>query len=346
VGRVNQPEGSRSLCCGCGNPSSCYETGESAARQSGCIVPRPLDNIPDLFSAAICGVPVLSEVFCYSGFGLVIESEIELPELGPGQGEPDVSIRLGSVPGVRRKTTPSAQFAFNVIGAAFHISNGREIVVDPRPDVDQGALRVVLLGRVMAFLLRQRGWLPVHASGIVIDGQGILLAGRSGSGKSTTAAAFHVRGHVVITDDVAPVRVIEGRAFVQAVGSRLRLLTDACALLANIDASAQPQADKYTYTLQAAQISGFFPLRRIYMLEDGEPLRAEPISRLAAAVRLSDHSFVRHRNTVPESLEDHLRDCTAIAGVVALTRLVRPLSLESLHRLVQLVEDDLAADHK
>jgi hypothetical protein len=170
-------------------------------------------------------------MYRYSGFGLVIDSELELPELVPSEGQPDILIRRGTVPRVRRKATLEEEIAFNVIGVAFHIRNGREIVIDPNPGVDPGTLRVVLLGRVMAFLLRQRGWLPVHASGVVIDGQCILFLGGSGTGKSTTAAAFHARGHLVVTDDVGPVRVVDGHCVVQPVGSRLRLLDDARAVL-------------------------------------------------------------------------------------------------------------------
>jgi hypothetical protein len=41
----------------------------------------------------------------------------------------------------------------------------------------------------------------IHASGIEINGQGILLSGPSGSGKSTMAIKVALRGHGIISDD-------------------------------------------------------------------------------------------------------------------------------------------------
>src|SRR5665213_2382780 len=127
-------------------------------------------------------------MFLYACFGLTVLSDVELPGLPPGDGEPDVVIGLGSVPRTPRKATMDDEIAFHARGGAFHIKQGREIVLDPPPGVDIGLLRVLLMGRIMAFLLRQRGWLPLHASGIDIDGQAVLFLGASGSGKSTTAA--------------------------------------------------------------------------------------------------------------------------------------------------------------
>jgi hypothetical protein len=278
----------------------------------------------------------------YGGFGLVIDSELELP-LPFAEGDADVLIRFGTVPMTPRKTTVGEEFAYNAIGAAFHISNGREIVIDPRPGLDPGLLRVVLLGKIMAFLLRQRGWLPVHASAVVVDGQCILFAGRSGAGKSTTAAAFHARGHLVIADDVGPVRLVDGRCVIQSGVSRLRLLGDARVVLDGTDLLPKLQNNKYTYDLRSGEPSGLFPVRRLYLLEAGEPIRKDEVPRLLTATLLSNHAFFKYHNAAPEVLKNHLRDCAAVAGVILLHRLIRPFSLASLPDLVRFVEDDLAS---
>src|SRR5262249_46028618 len=53
-------------------------------------------------------------------------------------------------------------------------------------------------------LLRLRGHVCLHASGIVVDGFAYLFLGSEGSGKSTTTAALVQRGHRFLTDDIAP----------------------------------------------------------------------------------------------------------------------------------------------
>lgn len=60
-----------------------------------------------------------------------------------------------------------------------------------------------LLGPTLGFVLRLRGITCLHASVVAIDGRAIVLAGPSGFGKSSLAAAFAKRGFPVLGDDVA-----------------------------------------------------------------------------------------------------------------------------------------------
>jgi hypothetical protein len=59
-----------------------------------------------------------------------------------------------------------------------------------------------LLGGVLAFIVRLRGRVPLHASAIVIEDQAVLFAGAAGAGKSSIAAAFAILGYPVLSDDV------------------------------------------------------------------------------------------------------------------------------------------------
>jgi hypothetical protein len=289
----------------------------------------------------------MNQCYRYRAFGLRIASELELPELpaaSPREGEAEVVIRMGTAPLVRRWATLNEELTVGP-GAAFLIRNGREITVDPRPDANPAAVRVVLLGRVMAFLLRQRGWLPLHASAVVIDNECVLFLGAVGAGKSTTAAAFHARGYLVITDDVGAVRITsEGRCIVQAAWPYVRLCDDARAVLGGSVHTATFQFDKHRYDLNhAGTPDNHYPVRCAYMIEYGDAPVVEPIPSLQAIALLSRHSFVRHRNMEREALSRHLRDCSAVARLIPVRRLVRLRSLESLPAVVRLVEEDLAA---
>jgi hypothetical protein len=63
-------------------------------------------------------------------------------------------------------------------------------------------LAAYLYGPVLGFLLRAWGRLALHASAVRIGDDAVLIAGASGAGKSTTAAALAARGHVAISDDL------------------------------------------------------------------------------------------------------------------------------------------------
>ena len=53
----------------------------------------------------------------------------------------------------------------------------------------------------LSLLLREKGWFGLHAAGLVWRGNGVLLVGRSDSGKSTLAYSLVRRGWSYLTDD-------------------------------------------------------------------------------------------------------------------------------------------------
>jgi hypothetical protein len=59
-----------------------------------------------------------------------------------------------------------------------------------------------LLGPVFGFVMLLRGIVCLHASAIAIGSEAIALLGPTGSGKSTTAAAFAERGYSILAEDV------------------------------------------------------------------------------------------------------------------------------------------------
>ncbi|MGA2713900.1 MAG: hypothetical protein ABSG41_12405 [Bryobacteraceae bacterium] len=279
-------------------------------------------------------------MFRYFAFALSIHSEVELPGLPEGDLKPDVVIRFGPVPWIPRQAGMEEEIALHSLAGAFHIRNGSEIIIDPRPDVDPALLRILLGGRIMAFLLRQRGWLPLHASGVEIDGQAILFLGASGSGKSTTVAAFHSRGHHVIADDVGAVRVDDGgqECLLRPAGSRIRLLNESRVAFAGREPKGIFQWDKHLFDVGRNELRDLIRVRCIYLLTDGSELRDEEIPPLAAVSILSANSFVKRHRMNREALAAHLRDCSSVALAVPVYRLVRPRSLQALPKLVRRVE--------
>lgn len=280
-------------------------------------------------------------MFRYSAFRLVIESEIELPSLPAGDGPADVVIRLGDTPVGPYKATPSEEVRRYKNLGSFYIFNGREIVISLIPGADSGMLRLALTGSGMAYLMRQRGWLPLHASGVLIDGEAALFLGESGAGKSTTAAAFHRRGHTVITDNIGAVRLEDQSFYVCPAWPWIRLLGDSRSILGDSGMTAEFGLDKHNFTLAPSLPDRSIPLRRIYVLNFGSQLRVDEIPALPAVALLSMHSFSVRRGMDPEALGIHMRDCTSIAGLTPVRRLTRPCSLGGLPSMVQTVEEDL-----
>lgn len=108
---------------------------------------------------------------------------------------------------------------------------------------------------LLGWLLRERGRYMLHASAVARDGKGLLLAGESGSGKSSSALALIQAGWDWLADDVA---LLE-----PGTGARIHgLARGFCfhpALAAQVPGlMGEPVAEK-----RFAAIEGLFPGRRV-----------------------------------------------------------------------------------
>jgi len=186
-------------------------------------------------------------VYDYSCYGLRIQSQLALPELpvlaaplrqlfadgGDARLAPDVRVEFGSVAVPLRARAPGAapdlntpflevmpagasspgEAVFQLTGVGrFRVIGGNRVVIDADDAASESDLRVFLLGTVLGLLAHQRGWLPLHAAAIEVDGEIVALAGCSGAGKSTLAAALWRRGHRVWSDDVTMIRPSQSSA--------------------------------------------------------------------------------------------------------------------------------------
>lgn len=147
--------------------------------------------------------------------GLRLASEIPLPELTPCRFEGitvDVTIRyaeiVDAVPeprqlGVAYRAAVD-EFLLEVPGvASYRVVQGCSIEIQPVCSADPDAVRLILLGPVMAAMAQQRGDLVFHAAALASEGGARLLAGASGVGKSTFAAALVSQGLCLMTDELA-----------------------------------------------------------------------------------------------------------------------------------------------
>jgi hypothetical protein len=212
----------------------------------------------------------------YDLFGLRIRSELPLPELFEGSGEPDVEVRLGRVspvepvrPGL--SPLPDGALLWVPDTGRYLVREGREILVDPLPGVSERNIRLFLLGSAFGAILHQRGLLPLHANGVELDGRAVAFMGHSGAGKSTTAAWFLDRGCRVLADDVCVVANDHaGRPLAHPGIPRLRLWREAIEESGRTAADfelAFDDMDKFNVPTPRPEVGGPLPLSHIYLLE-------------------------------------------------------------------------------
>ena len=169
-------------------------------------------------------------------------------------------------------------------GARFAIEQqGREIWADWPDDYALEDACTYLVGPVIAFALRLRGQICLHASALAVGGRAIALLGQPGAGKSTTAAVFARLGYSILSDDIAVLDDRGDHFLVQPGYPRVNLWPESVqALFGSADALPKITPtwgkmylplDQNGHRFQATPL----PLGGIYMLAEREPGLAAPI---------------------------------------------------------------------
>jgi hypothetical protein len=151
-----------------------------------------------------------------------------LDDVAVAHGRVPASLEGATAGGVLWSAAP-ARFWLEVPGVGRYLaSGGRELTVDPAPGADPGDVARFAGMTPLAALCYQRGIVAWHAATAVRDGQAVILAGDSATGKSTLLAALLARGWAMLGDEVAPVVLrTGGGVIVLPTGSEVRLWPDA-----------------------------------------------------------------------------------------------------------------------
>ncbi|HEY0733682.1 MAG TPA: hypothetical protein VGD69_02150 [Herpetosiphonaceae bacterium] len=296
--------------------------------------------------------------YYYQAYGLLISSQIPLPELIAAPANPaapaDITIRIGAIARPPELTQSSERCLWATAGEAclfwadagtILARGGNELLVEPLPHVDQQVLRIYLLGPALGVLLHQRGLLVLHASIVGIGDSAVAFVGESGWGKSTTAAALHRRGHAIVADDVAALQL---RAGAQPLAfpaiPRLKLDAEPAVALGYPSQSlARFDAEdvRLAYRVDERFSQAARPLRRIYVLAEGAELALEPCRSQEAFIELVRHSYALRVVGDAGATAVHFRLCAQLAAQVPIFRLRRPYSLSALPGIVDLVEQQV-----
>ena len=273
----------------------------------------------------------------YELFGLTIGSEIELPELRPADfdGPYDVEIALGRTPEPKLLeegylvSDAGAGFMIDAV-AAYWVSGGSRILVDPDAKAPQRNVRLYLLGSAMGMLLHQRGLLPLHANAIEIDSHAIAFMGPSGAGKSTLAAWFHDHGYRVLSDDVCAVGFEQGLAVVRPGLSRLRLWDDALAVTGRDEAgfarsfAGDEDYRKFDVPIAVEEDDASLTLAAVYVLERGDNLDVIPLHGAEAIEAVFANTYRGQFVHGAGASRTHWEACVMLVRTVKVFRLTRP----------------------
>lgn len=316
--------------------------------------------------------------FCFQPvYGIRLAADTRIPGLleAPGATPADVQVwlqelppelaRLLAAPGTLRYLSPEKAYSgdhvlqvWNVDGGfRFRYADGTEFAVGP------GAHQVgarwpgsatledaatYLLGPVLGFVLRLRGFVCLHASAVVVGESAIVLMGPPGAGKSTAAAALALQGLPVLADDVVALEPHAASFRVHPGYPRLNLWPDSVqALFGGHDRLPLITRGWEKRFLPLGSDRERFQdvpaaLRVIYLLaEAGDAVRfaIEPVGARAALMAIVANTYANYLLDGPMRSAE-FRAAGDVAARVPLRRLRVPRDLAALRRLPALIVDD------
>ncbi len=154
----------------------------------------------------------MKKKFTYKAFGLIFNSDFEIPELLTGSGDTGIKIELGKTPNQLQKITNKGvkyeatknEFLLQVDHIArYYVQDGEKITIELLKDKVDKEVRLFLLGSAFGSLFLQRGLLPIHGSSIKFKNFATIFTGLSGVGKSTIAAHFVKLSYQALADDIS-----------------------------------------------------------------------------------------------------------------------------------------------
>ncbi len=288
--------------------------------------------------------------FTSRAYGMTIRSDI--PLLGPqptDEGGADVTMCEGPVPdaieNVETETLHWAASAEELLlhvprVGRFHVRGGCEVRYAPVAGIASEMVQSYLLGSCLGAVLHQRGRQVLHGSVVAQHGAAFAICGKSGTGKSTSAAWLVEHGARMMSDDlavfsdVAPPQVVSGYPQAKLTGAALAGLGRETAELRKLP----DDRDKYALPRAADFLDGEAPLRGIFVLERSN--RAEPaVMRLEggqAIAALVKHTYRRHY-VVGSHAARHYQAWAGIADRIPLVMIARPRASDSTQFVVSAI---------
>jgi len=290
--------------------------------------------------------------------GWRVRSTLPLPETAPWSGSDrpvDIWIRQGVVHAQLGKRTADLPYIETAADGSLLLDaspigrflvTGDTIVVETALSPNAQELRAFLFGPVLAVICYLRGMLPLHACALRVRGRAIAVAGKSGSGKSTIAAALSERGHALITDDICACIQHFDRTLVLPTYPALKL--DRASLRAiGIGTGKMTPIGPDFQKVQVMRSRGFdptpAPLELVYLIEDAPEGNRDVIVSAGGTEGFQRVSAEIYRPPIGRLLlakSDFFAMATQFATQVTIRRLIRRPDLRQLQALAEAIEVD------
>lgn len=293
----------------------------------------------------------MSKTKLYKAFGLVIESELPIPQIAQLQGvQSDVRIVHSQLRGIVDRDAPTTAEGGCIVptmtDTLFRVTNGNLIEADVCDGDTDSNVAVYLMGSCMGAILVQRGFMLLHGSCVTDGKRSVLITGDSGAGKSTTAAEFLKRGWKLVTDDVTCVFDREGVPMVQSSYPSQKLWQDA---MDHYEKGGEDihslyfsdTREKFGVNVSESFFDGVCPLSMVVRLIPAEHATfLSPIEGMAKVDQLMRNTY-RLYFIPQEERSRHFQRCVNLAGKLPMALAVRENGKQCADTIYELITKHL-----
>jgi hypothetical protein len=285
----------------------------------------------------------------YCLHGLVLESEIELPEAIAVSNRDDprvldnrpVRIVQASLPDtIAHKAVSKDGYLIGDGQVFMHLTNGirclvehgETVTIDPGDPSQMAAARFFALSAGVGTLLHQRKYLPLHCAAIETPGGCVAFAGNAGDGKSTLAASFSGAGFKLFTDDRLTLHARPDAPYLATPSLPVLHLFDEGAGLADLDGSELAvnsyRFGKHVHLVPGRYAAGPSPLAGLYFTDWHEDASLDPViapmPAIDAMMRLRRDMSLAHLVELLGQEQDFLPWAAGLCRSIGIFSLQRP----------------------
>lgn len=317
-------------------------------------------------------LPLASAIYHYAAYGLSIRSDAPLPfppatgwglfELEVRDSDESISPETREEIGFDRNPSTALDVASLSDGSSYVGLRGvGEILVSPDGRVlachrsgesTSESFNVYLLTRALSFALVKRGFEPLHATAVGIDGKAVLFLGDCGLGKSTLAAAFLQAGYPLLTDDLLVLYQRHPALLAYPGSPRIKLFPEVAGALLGDSVTRvpmNPYTHKLIVSLPESQVcTHALPVGAIYALVPASEVRGTDVSLSTMSRRQAFLTLLA--NTFNRAILDSARlrrqfEITqTLANTLSIKKLSYPRSLDRFPAVLDAVVSDLCAE--
>lgn len=240
------------------------------------------------------------------------------------------------------------EFSITVEGvASYYVADGKDIEIHPEEGASREMVEVFLNNWGTVGILHQRKILNFHASAFQWHGNGMMVCGDSGAGKSSLTAAFCLEDARFISDDITLVTFLGEQAMIQTIPTRIALKEETVKQL-NLQQhkpiAINPINEKRLFELNSAGNSNV-PLKQIIWLNKHNKSTIE----FAELDRIERFTLLRGEicgwemlNGMKETEINYLEQLLKISRDISVVKVTRPENLQ-IAALISAVRNYLGA---